>query len=69
MKYSIDTSAILDGYNRLYPPDVFPKLWTNIENLIKNGDIKATEMVLHELDRKDDETKKMGEKSKFFYSS
>jgi hypothetical protein len=24
VRYSIDTSAILDGWRRYYPPDVFP---------------------------------------------
>ena len=58
VKYSIDTSAILNGYNRYYPPDVFPTLWEKIESLIKNGDLKATEMVLEELKRKKDDAYK-----------
>jgi hypothetical protein len=33
MRYSIDTSAILDGWRRHYPPDVFPPLWTSLEEL------------------------------------
>ena len=64
VKYSIDTSAILDGYNRYYPPDVFPALWKNIEILIKNGDLKATEIVLQELKIKKDDTYKWAEQQK-----
>lgn len=56
MKYSIDTSAILDGWIRSYPPDVFPPLWTKIEEMISNNELKATEEVKEELSKKDDAT-------------
>lgn len=55
MRYSIDTSAILDGWRRYYPPDVFPPLWTKLEELIREGDLGATVEVLLELEKKDDE--------------
>lgn len=55
MEYSIDTSAILDGWRRYYPPDVFPPLWNRIEGLIAKGQLVAVEEVLHELRKKDDE--------------
>jgi len=55
VKYSIDTSAILDGWRRYYPPDVFPELWEKLEQLIANGDLRATEEVLEELKKKDDD--------------
>lgn len=55
MRYSIDTSAILDGWRRYYPPDVFPPLWTKLEALILDGTILSTEEVLFELEKKDDE--------------
>ena len=54
MKYSIDTSAILDGWNRYYPPDVVPGLWENIEEMIRDGSLIASEEVLRELSKKDD---------------
>ena len=56
MKYSVDTSAILDGRVRHYPPDVFPALWTRFDELIHDGQLGAVEEVLVELERKDDET-------------
>ena len=53
MKYSIDTSAILDGWQRYYPPDVIPGLWEKLEELIDKGDLIATEEVLIELKKKE----------------
>ena len=55
MKYSADTSAILDGWRRYYPPDVFPALWTQLGGLIESGEFAATEEVLFELEKGDDE--------------
>ncbi len=58
MKYSIDTSAILDGWRRYYPPDRFPSVWRNIENLIASRNLCGTEEVLIELKKKDDDVYK-----------
>jgi predicted DNA-binding protein (UPF0278 family) len=55
MRYSLDTSALLDGRTRYYPPDVFPDLWDKFENLVSDGGIKATQLVRHELEKKDDD--------------
>jgi hypothetical protein len=55
LKYSIDTSAILDAWRRHYPRDVFPALWVRFEGAIASGALRATEEVLVELERKDDE--------------
>lgn len=54
MKYSLDTSAILDGWNRYYPPDVVPGLWEKIEAMVDEGHLIASEEVLRELSKKDD---------------
>ena len=55
MPYSIDTSALVDGRRRYYPPTVFPGLWENIEELIDAGGLFAPEEVLGDLQRQDDE--------------
>jgi hypothetical protein len=55
VRYSIDTSAILDGWRRYYPRDVFPGMWDAIADLVDDGGLRATEEVLVELERKDDE--------------
>jgi len=52
--YSIDTSALLDGWRRYYPPDVFPLLWKKLDELIEKQILKATEEVLIELEKQDD---------------
>ena len=55
MTYSLDTSALLDARIRYYPPDVFPNLWERIDELIRKEGLIATEEVLRELERRDDE--------------
>jgi len=55
MKYSFDTSAFINPWRNLYPIKVFPSLWGELDRLMNQGDLVATEMVLHELEHKDDE--------------
>lgn len=55
MKYSIDTSAILDAWRRRYPPDVFPAVWERFDEAIEGGDLGASEEVLLEVEKRDDE--------------
>lgn len=54
MVYCIDTSALLDGWNRYYPPDILPSLWTNLEEMIASGELISPDEVLTELSQKDD---------------
>lgn len=56
--YVIDTSALLDGWVRYYPPDVFPSLWSFLEEMIKAGELLSPDEVLFELAQKDDEIHK-----------
>jgi len=53
--YSIDTSALLDGWLRYYPPDTFGSLWDRLDELIASGSLRATEEVRFELEKKDDD--------------
>lgn len=55
MIYSIDTSALLDGWRRHYPPDVFASIWVRIDDLISDGELRAIDEVRSELERKDDD--------------
>ena len=52
--YCLDTSSLLEGYNRLYPPEVFFQLWINIEQLIQDKRVVAPQLVYAELAKKDD---------------
>jgi hypothetical protein len=53
--YSLDTSALLDGGRRYYPPDVFPPLWEKLSELIQGGKLSSPDEVREELKKKDDE--------------
>jgi len=55
MPYCVDTSGWLDGWQRHYPRDVFPSLWTKLDELITKGEIIASEEVYVELQRKSDD--------------
>ncbi len=56
LTYSVDTSAILRFAVRSYPIANFPSLWGRIETLIADGRFRATELVLDELKKKEDDT-------------
>ncbi len=62
--YCIDTSAVIDLWRRLYPRDVFPSLWENIEKLIQEEVIIAPKEVLKELEKEEDELYKWAKKYK-----
>ncbi len=55
MNYSVDTSALISSWNENHPPDTHPTFWTNLEVLIQNGEFRASEEVLVELEKKDDD--------------
>lgn len=55
MKYSIDTSALVDWWVRFYPPQNFPTLAAHVEALVAAGDLRASKEVLEELKRQDDD--------------
>jgi chromosome condensin MukBEF complex kleisin-like MukF subunit len=45
----------MDGWVRYYPPAVFPSIWLKLEELISSGNLRATEEVLVELKKKEDQ--------------
>lgn len=55
MGFSVDTSGWLDGWQRHYPPDVFPTLWKKIEEEIERKTIFSSEEVYIELAKKADD--------------
>lgn len=52
--YSIDASALIDGWSRYYPQDVMPTLWEQVDGLIQDGRLFATDEVFTEIKRGDD---------------
>ncbi len=62
MKYSIDTSAFIEGWNHLLPPDVVPGLWPKLAELAESGIMIASEEVLEELKHKQDDLYEWAEK-------
>lgn len=53
--YSIDTSSLIHGWRRAYPPKRFPGLWARLDDLIGEGRLVASIEVFNELEKKDDE--------------
>ena len=54
MTYTLD-SNILIGLVRLYPRDIFPAMWTNIESSVQAGESCICEAILREVDRGGDD--------------
>lgn len=52
MKYCVDTSSLLQ-LQRVYPQDVFPRLWEHVAALAADGRLISSEEVLLELKRKE----------------
>jgi hypothetical protein len=56
VRYSIDTSSLIEGFRDLYPYENFPTLWNrHLPSLVRSGDLRATDEVRVELERQDDE--------------
>ena len=55
MIYCVDTSGWLDGWQRHYPPDVFPSMWAKLDVHVSSGEILSSEEVYLELKKKSDE--------------
>lgn len=68
-KYSIDTSSLIDAYNRYYPPDIIPDLWEKFEEMIKNFELIAIKQVMDELYGQDDDLLKWAKTHKEMFIS
>ena len=53
--YCIDTSALIAAWYERYKPNRFPKLWEQIDQLIADGRLVSSIMVLDECSRKSPE--------------
>jgi hypothetical protein len=53
--YSVDSSALIHAYRRIYRPKNFGFVWEGFDTLIAEGRFKSSIEVYNELQKKDDE--------------
>jgi Domain of unknown function (DUF4411) len=53
--YSVDSSALIHAWRRIYRPKNFGFVWEGFDTLIEEGRFKASIEVYNELQKKDDE--------------
>lgn len=53
--YSIDSSALIHGWHRIYRPKNFGIVWDQMALLVEEGRLRSSIEVYGELERKDDE--------------
>ena|SRR5450759_1919411 len=53
--YSIDSSALIHGWRRIYRPKNFGFVWERFDALMEEGRLRASIEVYNELEKKDDE--------------
>jgi hypothetical protein len=53
--YSIDSSALIHGWRRVYRPKNFGFIWEQLDVLITDGRLRSSIEVYSELEKKDDE--------------
>ena len=56
--FCLDTSAFVNPWRRMWPPDLAPRFWEDLASLASGGGVVVSEEVREELDRKDDELAK-----------
>jgi hypothetical protein len=53
--YSVDSSALIHGWRRIYRPKNFGFVWERLSALIEEGRLRASIEVYNDLEKKDDE--------------
>jgi hypothetical protein len=53
--YSIDSSALIHGWRRVYRPKNFGIVWERLDSLAEESRLRASIEVFHELHKKEDE--------------
>lgn len=53
--FCLDTSAFINPWWRMWPPDLAPRFWDDLAALASRGGLVVSEEVREELERKDDE--------------
>lgn len=55
MGYSIDTSGLITSWRVTHNPKNYPTFWERLDNLVSNDELRASEEVLEDLSKKDDD--------------
>lgn len=56
MRYSVDSSSLIEGFREILPYAILPAFWNrDLPALVAEGELRATEYVLWELEKQDDE--------------
>lgn len=58
MGYSIDTSGLITSWRVTHNPENHPTFWDKLDVLISNHELRASEEVLEDLSKKDDDVYK-----------
>jgi hypothetical protein len=53
--YSLDTSCLVNGWGKHYPPDMFAPVWAHLDGLIQRKVVIASSEVLEEIKRQTDD--------------
>jgi len=53
--YSIDTSALVNPWGKLYQPDLIPSIWEHVGRLIEDGTVQLSIEVYNEIERQSDD--------------
>jgi hypothetical protein len=53
--YSVDSSALIHGWRRIYRPKNFRFVWDRLAALVEESRLRASIEVYHDLEKKDDE--------------
>ena len=62
--YVIDASSLIRIKPEDYPHDIFVSLWSNMDDIVREGRLKSSILVFDELRRKDDHIYQWAKKNK-----
>ena len=54
-RYSLDTSAFVNPWGKVYQPDLFPSIWEHLDALIRAGTVLTSMEVYFEIERQSDD--------------
>jgi hypothetical protein len=52
--FCLDTSFLVNGWQKQYSPDVFPVIWDELDKLMRQGRLSSCDEVYRDLEKQDD---------------